>query len=124
MRRASTLFLLFLIILGLVLPLDAHEPATVSRVVDGDTLRVLYKADDIKVRLIGIDCPESSPNERAKMESQRTGQELKTIASMGKRATEFVMTLVKPGEKVTVEFDVEKRDKHKRLLGYVYLSIE
>jgi micrococcal nuclease len=121
-RRASTLFFLFVIFLSLVLPLHAHEQATILRVVDGDTLRILYKADDIKIRLIGIDCPESSPNQRAKKESERTGQDLEAINSMGKRATEFVMTLVKPGDKVTIEFDVEKKDKYKRLLGYVYLS--
>lgn len=42
--------------------------------------------------------------------------------SMGKQATEFVRTVIKPGDKVTIEFDVEKRDKYGRLLAYVYLA--
>jgi micrococcal nuclease len=41
---------------------------------------------------------------------------------MGKRATEYVENLVKPGDLITIEFDVEQRDRYDRLLGYVYLS--
>ncbi len=41
---------------------------------------------------------------------------------MGKRETEYVKSLVKPGHKVTIEFDVEQRDRYDRLLGNVYLS--
>jgi micrococcal nuclease len=41
---------------------------------------------------------------------------------MGKQAAQFVNTLVKSGDKVSIEFDVGKRDKYRRLLGYVYLS--
>ena len=43
---------------------------------------------------------------------------------MDKQATKFVETLVKPDDIITIEFDVEERDRYKRLLGYVYLSSE
>lgn len=49
------------------------------------------------------------------------GKDLKTIISMGKESTKFVRSLVKPGDRVRIEFDVEKRDQYGRLLGYVYL---
>ncbi len=41
---------------------------------------------------------------------------------MGKRATEYVESLVKPGDLITIEFDAQERDRYGRLLGYVYLS--
>ncbi len=41
---------------------------------------------------------------------------------MGKRATEYVKSLVKTGDLITIEFDVQQRDRYDRLLGYVYLS--
>jgi len=41
---------------------------------------------------------------------------------MGKRATAYVESLVKPGDTITIEFDVQKKDRYGRLLGYVYLS--
>jgi len=39
---------------------------------------------------------------------------------MGQEATEFVKTLLKPDDEVRLEFDVQERDKHGRLLAYVY----
>ncbi len=41
---------------------------------------------------------------------------------MGKRATEYVESLVKAGDLITIEFDAQQKDRYGRLLGYVYLS--
>ena len=41
---------------------------------------------------------------------------------MGKEATNYVKGIVKKGGTVKIEFDVQKRDQYKRILGYVYLS--
>ena len=49
-------------------------------------------------------------------------QDLKTIVEMGKKAKAYVNGLVKRGDLITIEFDVQKWDKYGRLLGYVYLS--
>ena len=99
----------------------AQETYNVLWVVDGDTLKVLYQGKKERVRLIGIDTPETRVNPRAKKESQRTGQDLNTILAMGKESTKFVKTLVNQGDHIGIEFDVQKRDKYGRLLGYVYL---
>ena len=104
-----------LICLTLAFPLWAEtpprlEPAKVINVVDGDTLKINYKGKEESVRLIGIDAPESRPNKKAKSDARRSGEDLKTITAMGKEATKFVKTLVKPGDTVKIEFDVEKRD--------------
>jgi len=76
------------------------------------------------VRLIGIDCPESKPNAKAKRDSERTGQDFETITKMGQEATEFVKGIVNPGDKVELEFDVLGRDKYGRWLAYVKLYKE
>ncbi len=39
-----------------------------------------------------------------------------------KNAKRYVESLVKPGDLITIEFDVQERDRHGRLLGYIYLS--
>jgi micrococcal nuclease len=44
------------------------------------------------------------------------------ILRSGKIAAEFTKKLVAPGDKISVEFDVEKRDRYGRLLGYVFLA--
>ena len=100
----------------------AQQITTVIRVVDGDTLKISYNGQDESVRLIGIDTPESRINKKTKKDAKRSGQDIETIIAMGKRATAYVESLVKAGDAIEIEFDVQKRDKYKRLLCYVYLS--
>jgi len=96
--------------------------AKVISVVDGDTLKVNYKGKEESVRLIGIDAPETRPNKKARNDAQRSGEDLKTITAMGKEATNYAKSLVRPGDTVKMEFDAQKRDKYGRLLAYIYLS--
>ncbi len=113
----------FIFILALLSSsLHAQQTTTVVRVVDGDTLKVRYLIKEESIRLIGIDTPESRVNKKAKRDAKRSGQDIKTIIEMGKRATEYVESLVKPGDLITIEFDAQQRDRYGRLLGYVYLS--
>ncbi len=114
--------LIVILALSLAVPLYAQEPVPVLKVGDGDTLKVLYHGQKESVRLIGIDTPESRANAKAKKDAVRSGQDVRTITAMGKQATRYVKTLVKPGDTVRIEFDVRERDKYGRLLGYVYLS--
>jgi len=100
----------------------AQQTTTVTRIIDGDTLKVFYLGSEESIRLIGIDTPESRVNKKTKKDAKRSGQDIETIITMGKRATEYVKSLVTPGDIVTIEFDVQERDRYKRLLGYVYLS--
>ncbi|MBM3243951.1 MAG: thermonuclease family protein [Candidatus Omnitrophica bacterium] len=48
-------------------------------------------------------------------------QRISEIKEMGKRSYEFTKKLVE-GKRVSLEFDVERYDKYKRLLAYVYLK--
>ena len=113
---------LILTILTVPISLSHAETFRVKRVIDGDTLKINYKGKQESIRLIGIDAPESTPNKKAKNDAKRSGEDLKNITAMGKEVTKYVKSLVKPGDTVRIEFDVEKRDKYGRLLGYVYLS--
>ncbi len=90
----------------------------VKRAVDGDTL-VLENGE--RVRLIGIDTPEMHESAKLYRDSQRSGQDVKTIQELGRQAYEFTKNLVE-GKRVRLEFDVTKRDKYSRLLAYVYLE--
>jgi micrococcal nuclease len=97
-------------------------PAKVVRVVDGDTIKIELAGKIESVRLIGIDTPESKANKKAKKDAARSGEDLKAIVSMGKAAAEFTKTLVKPGDLVNIEQDVQGRDRYGRILAYVYLK--
>ena len=99
-----------------------RESAVVVSVKDGDTLRIIFRGKSELIRLIGIDAPESKRNRKAYRDSARRLNDVHTIVAQGKIATRFVRGLVKKGDRIDIEFDIETRDRYGRLLGYVYLA--
>ncbi len=90
----------------------------VKRAVDGDTLQL---ENGERVRLIGIDTPEMHESNKLYRDAQRTRQDATMIQKLGKKAFEFTKNLTE-GKRVSLELDVERHDKYKRLLAYVYLK--
>lgn len=90
----------------------------VTRAVDGDTL--LLESGE-RVRLIGIDTPEMHESSKLYRDAQRSGEDVTTIQKLGRQSYEFTKNLVE-GKQVSLEFDVEKYDRYKRLLAYLYLK--
>jgi len=116
--KVSSLFLLS----GLAVAGVVTAPAKVVRVVDGDTLKVELNGRIENVRLIGIDTPESKVNKKAKKYATRSSQDIKTIVSLGKAAVSFIKSIIKPGDLVDIEQDVQSRDRYGRPLVYIYLK--
>lgn len=87
----------------------AGEPgrATVVRVVDGDTIVVAIGEVDERVRLIGIDTPESVDPRSP-------------VDCFGPEASGAARALLPEGTEVQLVRDVEARDRYDRLLAYVY----
>lgn len=81
----------------------------VTRVVDGDTIKVVFNGKEESVRLIGVDTPESVHPDASK-----------NIAE-GKIASEFTRSQLE-GREVKLEFDVQERDRYGRLLAYVWVD--
>ena len=82
--------------------------ATCIRAIDGDTIIVDIAGVKERVRLIGVDTPE-------------TKHPRKPVQHFGKEAYNFTWRMAE-GKKVRLEFDQNQRDKYKRLLAYVYLE--
>jgi len=82
----------------------------VVKVVDGDTLDVVINGKTERLRLIGIDTPE-------------TVDPRKSVQCFGKEASNKAKELL-IGQYVTLEADPTQgdRDKYKRLLRYVFLT--
>lgn len=80
---------------------------TVVHLVDGDTVDVDIGGTRERVRLIGIDTPE-------------TKKEGTPVECYGPEASAFTATLLPEGTPVYLERDVEPRDQYGRLLAYVY----
>lgn len=89
-----------------------HAPKyfTVKKIVDGDTFWI----DDgslkgIKVRLIGIDAPESRKTFK------------KEAGIYGKESKAFLIQLLK-GKRVRLVYDINQLDQYGRTLAYAYLE--
>ncbi len=80
-------------------------PAKVTRIYDGDTIRL---DNGESVRYIGIDTPE-------------THHPYRPVEFLGKEATQMNQDLV-GGKRVYLELDVRRRDRYGRLLAYVFLE--
>ncbi len=104
--------LLALLALLLVVPIAAAAPATlpatVVRVVDGDTIQVRVQGHLEKVRYIGVNTPE--------LHHPRRGEE------PGGRAASAVNAGLVAGRHVRLELDVRARDRYGRLLAYVWVG--
>ena len=116
----------FICLVWFVLPLASsiqqpRDSAIVIKIIDGDTIKINYKGEEESTRLIGVDTPESKANKKAKKDAGKTGRDVEIITAMGKEAVNFTKSLVEPGDRVLVEFDVQARDKYGRLLAYIYL---
>lgn len=79
----------------------------VAHLVDGDTLDVRIDGSVERVRLIGIDTPESVAEDRP-------------VECFGPEAKDRLAELLPVGTQVRLERDVEARDRYGRLLAYVF----
>ncbi|WP_448587820.1 thermonuclease family protein [Thermocrinis sp.] len=95
----------------------------VIKVIDGDTFTCsLRNGEEIKVRMIGVDTPESRESSKLQRDVEKTGLSREEIISMGKEATEFTKRMLPKGEVVYLEQDVQPTDRYGRVLAYVWLK--
>lgn len=90
----------------------AFQPAVIERVVDGDTIDVITSFGAFRVRLKGVNCPESvHPDTSRNTEA-------------GVSASDFTKSLLPAGTPVWLESDPngDDADKYGRFLRYVWLS--
>jgi micrococcal nuclease len=114
-RSVWALLILCLLIAGRFLQSSVHPsadfrfepgvPRHVERVIDGDTLML---EGHVRVRLIGVDTPE-------------TKHPRKPVEPLGPEASEFTRSQVENRD-VTLQFDRERRDRYGRVLAYVYVD--
>ena len=93
-------------------PTNTSDPSVflVTRVVDGDTIVAMINGKQEKIRLIGVNTPETVDPRRP-------------VECFGKEASIFTKSLLKDAS-VRLEADPSQtdRDKYGRLLRYIFLS--
>ena len=81
---------------------------TVKRVIDGDTLVVSINNQDRRVRMLGVDTPE-------------TVHPKKGVQPYGKEASNFTKQSL-TGRRVWLEYDSSPLDRYERHLAYIWLE--
>ena len=81
----------------------------VIRVIDGDTIVIKKGKKKVKVRLLGIDTPESVHPDH------------KENIKYGNKAKRFTQKKLN-NKKVRLEYDKERKDKYGRTLAYIYIG--
>ncbi|MFB7302567.1 thermonuclease family protein [Heyndrickxia sporothermodurans] len=83
-------------------------PVTLTKTVDGDTIKVMYKGKEESVRYLLIDTPESKkPGSCVQPYAESAFNRNKQLVNSGK---------------LTLEFEKSERDKYDRLLAYVFVD--
>ena len=85
---------------------------SVVRVKDGDTIVVELDGEEITVRMIGVNTPESVHPDADKNTNE------------GTLASDFTKNYLTSGMQVYLEYDEDMYDKYDRTLAYVWLSNE
>lgn len=112
-KAVTTVIVATVIVVGGAVAATAGGPttATVTKVVDGDTIDVRYDGDVHRVRLLNIDTPESvDPNS--------------PVECLGPEASRWLEQRLPAGTEVRLEHDQERRDKYDRELAGVFLGDE
>jgi len=86
----------------------SHEGVgVVEYVVDGDTVDIQINGTEERLRLIGIDTPETKKPDHP-------------VECYGPEASSHTAALLPVGTRVRIERDIVGRDDYGRLLGYLY----
>lgn len=107
--------IIIFIILNILLinTINASEKISVnfSKCVDGDTIKVIKSKEEITIRLLAVDTPE-------------TKHPSKKEEAFGKEASNFTCNKIKNASKIEIEYDKEssKTDKYDRHLTWVYVD--
>ncbi|ARI78622.1 thermonuclease family protein [Halobacillus mangrovi] len=91
-------------------PLDNFPAATVTRVIDGDTMEIEMNGKTEDVRLLLVDTPETKHPDLP-------------VQPYGRKASQFAEDMLND-KQVRVEYDGPKRDKYGRLLAYLWIDGE
>lgn len=120
MRRLLALALLTALLAGCETATTGGTDATggggpsdevlVTRVVDGDTAMMRLGGDEVRVRFIGIDTPESVVPDQP-------------VECYGEQASAYTTSRIE-GRTVRLEYDVERTDQYGRTLAYVWIGDE
>lgn len=100
----------------------ADDKCSVTRIVDGDTFYCMLSGKEKKIRLIGVDTPETYRTSKLFYDAHKSGKSVQDIEYLGNISKNFLVNTIGDEKEVRLDFDAQLLDKYGRTLAYVYLS--
>ena len=98
----------------------SKTPVKIVKILDGDTTRAKINDNIFSIRLIGIDCYETTPNNRAYRQAYNNNLTIDEVIKNGKFSKKYLINLYKKSNVQTFEF--MGLDYYKRPLGVLYFD--
>jgi micrococcal nuclease len=95
------------------------QEVTIVKISDGDTIRAMVDGKNESIRLLDIDCFETSKNKRAVWQSEYYHLPMGKVLQNGMFSKDKLTDLLKNQKTITLKWS--KRDKYKRILGHLFL---
>ena len=110
------------VFVGMIGTCWANEPTpiTLLKVVDGDTVKAIVDGEKESIRLVDIDCYETSKNPRAIWQSEYYHLSIGKVLQNGEYSKQKLKALLNKRSDIKLEWN--KRDKYKRILGRLYVD--
>lgn len=113
------MFRILLILLMLSSNVMAKENIVeITKINDGDTIKVILDGEEIGVRFLEIDCFETSKNRRALKQSEYYHLSLGEVFKRGNYSKQKLKDKLAKEKQVKLVW--QKKDVHKRILGHIY----
>jgi len=95
------------------------QEVSIVKISDGDTIRAMVDGKNESIRLLDIDCFETSKNKRAVWQSEYYHLPMGKVLQNGMFSKDKLTDLLKNQKTITLKWS--KRDKYKRILGHLFL---
>jgi len=124
MKRRALVLLVIAALVGVYLYASRSAwlgiPVEVVRVIDGDTIKVVFQGEETNVRLLGIECMEIRHSDKQAKQAAQYGLTVAQVAARGERASVALRDALDGAGRVRLVFPRGvKRDYFRRLLAYV-----
>lgn len=119
-RKITLLFILFCLSSVAAQAIEYKKLDNI-RVVDGDTLKGTYKGQKEYIRILRIDCHETSYNSRADFQHKLYNLPYDEIYRRGQKEKEYLQSLIDTNRNY-IFFEDKGKDKYNRTLAEVYIG--
>ena len=118
-KSQKAIAIAFLCLLSTNAMAENIQEVALVKISDGDTIRAMVDGENTSIRLLDIDCFETSKNQRAIWQSEYYHLPMGKVLQNGMYSKDKLIDLLKDHKTITLKWS--KRDKYKRILGHLFL---